>query len=152
MVMAVPDEYRMPGSQARIALIASSFEELLGRPLIATGADVVAALWNAPLAIVAHGTQDDPIFFFGNRAALAAFECDVAAFTRMPSRLSAEAPLRDERKALLERVAAQGYIDDYAGVRISSSGRRFVIAGAVVWNLQVPNGELVGQAAAFTPP
>jgi hypothetical protein len=150
--MAVPDEYRMPGSQARIALIASSFARLLGRPLVEEGSDSVAALWDAPPAIVAHGVEDDPIFFFGNRAALRAFECDVAAFVQMPSRLSAEAPLREERQALLDRVSVRGYIDDYAGIRISAAGRRFVIAGAVVWNLIDARGNRHGQAAAFRPP
>ena len=32
-------------------------------------------------------------------------------------------------------VSAHGYIDDYSGVRISASGRRFVIRDAVVWNV-----------------
>ena len=135
--------------QRRIALVASSFERLLGRPLVATAGDVVANLWHAPAAIVAHGIEPDPIFFFGNRRALELFESDVAAFTRMPSRLSAEAPLREERQALLERVAREGFIDDYAGVRITARGRRFRIDGAIVWNILDDTGKRHGQAATF---
>ncbi|MCT2401070.1 MEKHLA domain-containing protein [Novosphingobium mangrovi (ex Huang et al. 2023)] len=149
--MAVPSLYREPERAARIALIADSHARLLGRPLSGPADDVVAALWDSPLAILAHGTEQDPVFFFGNKAALAAFETDVEAFTRMPSRLSAEAPLREERQALLDRVTANGFIDDYAGVRISARGRRFRIGPAVVWNLIDESGRRHGQAACFTP-
>lgn len=146
----VPEQYRAPANSARIALIAESFARLLHRPLVTPGEDVVAALWQAPRVVVAHGTEEDPVFFFGNRAALAAFECEVEAFTRMPSRLSAEAPLRDERQRLLDRVTRDGFIDDYAGIRISASGRRFRIEGAIVWNLVDAAGVRRGQAATFT--
>lgn len=148
----VPALYREPERMRRIALIAESHDRLLGRTLVTGCADVVAALWSAPLAIVAHGVERDPRFFFGNAAALAAFETDVEAFAGMPSRLSAEAPLRGERQALLDRVAAQGFIDDYAGVRISARGRRFRIGPATVWNLIDNQGQAHGQAACFAPP
>lgn len=132
----------------RVALIAESFERLLGRPL-ATGPDVVQALWDLPAAVVAHGTEDDPLFFYANAAALQAFDTERAAFIGMPSRLSAEAPERAERQALLERVSQGGFIDDYAGVRISATGRRFRIENAVVWNLVDADGTVHGQAATF---
>lgn len=145
----VPPQYRTPETAARIALIAESFARLLGRPLVEGGGDVIAALWEVPVAVVAHGVEPDPVFFFGNRAALTAFDSDLAAFTAMPSRLSAEAPLREERQRLLDRVTRDGFIDDYAGVRISASGRRFRIENAVVWNLVDGQGLRQGQAACF---
>ena len=146
--MDLPEAFTTPAARARIALIAESFVRLLGRPLV-TADDPVAALWHAPFAVVAHGTEADPLFFFGNRAALAAFETDLDAFVGMPSRLSAEAPLREERQMLLNRVSAHGFIDDYAGVRISAKGRRFRIENAVVWNLIDAEGVRHGQAAMF---
>lgn len=149
--MDLPELYREPARAARIALIASSFARLLGRPLAPTKADPVVALWSAPDPIVAHGTESDPVFYFGNQAALAAFECDVETFTAMPSRLSAEAPLRDERQALMEQVAAQGFVDDYRGVRISAKGKRFRMTSGIVWNVLDQSGTRVGQAATFTP-
>lgn len=133
----------------RVELIADSFRHLLGRPLLPdTGADAWAALWHAPAVIVAHGTEADPVFFYGNRLALELFEMDFATFTRLPSRCSAEPLARAERERLLQRVGRDGYIDDYAGVRISASGRRFRIEQAVVWNL-LDAGALHGQAATF---
>lgn len=147
--IAVPAAYSGTAIEARIALIAESFARLLGRPLVAPGGPLAAALWHAPQAIVAHGTEDDPLFFFGNRAALVRFETTVDQFVGMPSRRSAEAPLRDERQALLDRVMRDGYIDDYAGIRISAWGTRFAIRDAIVWNLIDAHGLRHGQAAAF---
>ena len=146
----IPKLYR--ADAARIALIAKSHRRLTGRALVEISPDPVATLWSAPLAIVAHGTEADPLFFFGNAAALDAFELPVERFIGMPSRYSAEPDERSARQALLDRVSARGYIDDYTGVRISDSGRRFTIAQATVWNLIDANGTRHGQAAAFLPP
>ncbi len=143
---AVPEAFR---ADPRVGLIAESFARLLGRPLVASGGVPADALWTAPLAIVAHGTEADPLFFFANRAALLRFETALECFVGMPSRLSAEAPLREERQALLERVTRHGFIDDYAGIRISARGTRFPIRDAVVWNLLDAEGRRHGQAAAF---
>ncbi len=51
---------------------------------------------------------------------------------------------------MLERVTRDGFIDDYAGVRISARGRRFRIEQAVVWNLVDRVGRHHGQAATFS--
>lgn len=142
----VPAQYRAQAEQ--VERIASSYETLIGKPLV-EGDDPVAALWGAAPAIVAHGTEADPIFFFGNRSALKLFETDLATFTAMPSRLSAEASLRAERDALMDRVRANGFIDDYSGIRISASAKRFRIEQATVWNLNDETGAVHGQAAAF---
>lgn len=146
----VPPSYR--ADAVRIALIAESHARLLGRPLADDAADPVAALWSAPLVIVAHGREADPRFFFGNAAALAAFETSLDAFVGMPSRFSAEPDERSARAVLLDRVTRDGFIADYAGVRISAKGRRFTIRDAAVWNLVDAKGVVHGQAAAFEAP
>ena len=66
-----------------------------------------------------------------------------------PSRLTAEPVHRDERARLLERTTRQGFVDDYAGVRISRSGKRFRIEQAIVWNVLDGEGRIHGQAATF---
>lgn len=146
----IPPLFRLPDRADRVAMIARSFALLLGRPLVQAGDDLLQAMWEAPRAILAHGTEDDPVLFFGNRYALDAFETDLESLLTMPSRLTAEAPQRDERQALLERVAADGFIDDYAGVRISAKGNRFTIEKAIVWNVFDDAGRRLGQAATFT--
>jgi len=42
-----------------------------------------------------------------------------------------------------------GFIDNYSGVRIAKTGRRFRIAQATVWDLLTPDGVPCGQAAMF---
>jgi hypothetical protein len=139
----------MESAGPRLALIAASFQLLTGKPLVPEGADIAQALWLSPAAIVAHGTQPDPVFFFGNRRALDLFEMTPEQFIALPSRLSAEAPLREERAAVMARVLRDGFIDDYSGIRVSARGRRFQIRNAVVWNLLDAAGSLHGQAALF---
>ncbi len=134
-------------------LIVESHQRVVGRPLVPAQTDDGAlwrALWNAPRVVVAHGTQPDPVFCYGNRLALELFELDWAAFTALPSRYSAEPLAREERAALLDRVSRFGFIDDYAGVRISSTGKRFRISRATVWNLIDIQGLYRGQAASFS--
>lgn len=151
----VPPLFLQPEMTGRLALLADSFQHLLGRALVAVDGDsptdLVSALWSAATPIVAHGTEADPVFFFANCAALAAFESTLEQFTAMPSRYSAEAPDRAERQALLDRVSKHGYADDYRGVRITAKGRKFVITDGIVWNLTDQEGRLHGQAATFQP-
>jgi peroxiredoxin len=136
--------------QALLELIANSFKRLTGQPLLPPGAPIREAMWHANAVIVAHDTQADPVFFYGNRAALDVFEYAFEDFTRLPSRLSAEPLERAARARLLDRVRREGFINDYSGVRISSSGRRFEITNAVVWNLIDHAGRIHGQAATFS--
>jgi hypothetical protein len=98
---------------------------------------------------VSHATEADPVFWFANRAAQALWEMDWEHFTRTPSRLSAEPDERATREALLRRAAERGYIEDYRGVRVSASGRRFAIEGVVLWDLTDERGVRSGQAATF---
>lgn len=128
----------------------TSYQRLTGSPLIdpALGDEAaVAALEAAPFALLSHGCEADPLFNYGNRCARALFELSWEELTRMPSHLSAEPLLREERERLLARVAQHGYIADYSGVRISSSGKRFRISNATVWNVEGEDGTPCGQAA-----
>ncbi len=128
----------------RLALLGESFARLTGRPLAAGG-----DLWHAPAAIVAHGTEDVPRFFYGNATALALFRMDAAAFIGLPSYKSAEAALREERAAMLARLEAADVVTGYHGVRIAADGTRFRIVNAVIWNLVDSGGQRHGQAAWF---
>lgn len=131
------------------ALLTTSFHRLAGRPLVDSSADSRWLYETAPFALLAHDRSEDPRFFYANKTAQACFEYDWAELIGMPSRLSAEAPDREERQRLLDQVSTKGFIDNYRGLRIAKSGRRFWIEGATVWQLFRPNGEHVGQAAVF---
>lgn len=132
--------------------MARSLRQWTGRDLLPgnlAGEALARALYEAPFVLVSHGTEPDPVLNYGNGTALGLWQLDWDAFTHLPSRYTAEAPNREERARLLEAVTRQGYIDDYSGVRISSTGRRFRIARATVWNLVAPDGSRAGQAAMF---
>ena len=103
----------------------------------------------APSCVLAHNTDPDPRFIYANRAAQSLFEYSWDEFITLPSRLSAEAPIRDERQRLLDIVARDGFTSGYAGVRIAKSGRRFRIEDGVLWQLREPDGTLRGVAATF---
>lgn len=137
--------------QAHAELLQDSFRRLTGRSLPAAdaGPDTARALYEAPFVVVSHDTQPDPVFDYANRCAQAVFEMDWEAFVRTPSRLSAEPVHRDARAALMTRVSRDGFIDDYRGIRVTATGRRFRIEQAVVWNLVDADGRLHGQAATF---
>jgi hypothetical protein len=100
------------------------------------------------LVVVSHDGAEDPVFNYASKAALDLWEMDWETFTSTPSRFSAEPDEREARAELLRRVTEDGYVDDYCGVRISSSGKRFEVRDAYVWN--VYDGDTrVGQAALF---
>lgn len=131
-----------------VCQLLASYQRLLGKPLL-TGDDVAQQAFNAPFALLSHNTADDPIFNYANHTALNLFELDWQQLCHLPSRLSAEPVNQMARAALLEQVSRNGYIDNYRGIRISRTGRRFQIDRAVVWNVYDDFGAYIGQAACF---
>jgi hypothetical protein len=142
-----------PPSDARLRLLAESYQRLTGKPLLpALPQDEEAlreALWHATFAIVAHGTEADPIFFYGNQYALRRFGMDFEEFAQLPSRFSAEPIAQEAREHVLRKVAEQGYIDGYSGMRVAKGGYRFMITDCTIWNLVDIAGMHHGQAAIF---
>lgn len=144
-----PDNGYLDG---HIALLRRSLRTLTGRDLIdgdPPPQDAAERIYYAPFALLSHDTFPDPLFTYANACALALFELNWEELVRMPSRLTAEPGDRAERARLLARAETHGYIDDYAGVRISRTGRRFVIEGVTLWNLADAQGRYKGQAAVF---
>ncbi|OQK16386.1 MEKHLA domain-containing protein [Methyloprofundus sedimenti] len=133
-------------------LLISSYHRWTGKDLVKpehSDGDMYRALFQAPYAVVSHNTEDIPIFNYGNQTALSVFEMDWTEFTSLASQKSAEPVNQAERERLLARVSKLGFIDDYKGVRISSTGRHFLIENATVWNVVDARGEYYGQAAVF---
>ncbi|WP_261539477.1 MEKHLA domain-containing protein [Burkholderia multivorans] len=132
-------------------LLADSYRRLLNRPLVPddlNAADGAAWLYDAaPFGILAHDTSADPVFVYGNKRAQAIFEYGWDELTGLPSRLSAEPMERRERQSFLEKVARDGFVSDYRGVRVTKSGKRFWIERATVWQLVDARGIVRGQAA-----
>ncbi len=135
--------------QAFFDLLTGSYARLVGAPLVPEGQSAAWLYDEAAFVVVAHNADADPRFVYANKAAQACFEYPWEKFVTLPSRLSAEAPNREERARILEAVSREGFISGYRGVRISKSGRRFWIEDGVVWQLIDADGVTRGQAATF---
>ncbi|MEQ9407760.1 MAG: MEKHLA domain-containing protein [Fuerstiella sp.] len=149
--LASPDPWSDADWVRRTQLMLNSYQKFVGRELLNRSDAVSDArrLFEAPFVVVAHGTQDDPLLNYGNQAALELWKLTLDELIGMPSRKTAEPMHRDERAELLRRTREFGYIDDYTGIRIASTGDRFRIHRATVWNVVDEQNRYVGQAAAF---
>lgn len=137
---------------AHTLCLARSLKHFTGRELYpgpTTPVVLAEKVFAATFVLVSHGTESDPVLNYGNQTALDLWEMSWAELTGTPSRFTAEAPNREERARLLAEVTTRGFIDDYSGVRISKSGRRFRIHRATVWNLLTESSQPCGQAAMF---
>ena len=134
-------------------LLLNSFRHWLGRDLIerkGSPEEKAKALYYAQFVVVSHGMEADPILKYGNKIALDLWELDWERFTKTPSRLTAEPVNQAERERMLAQAQEKGFIDDYKGVRISGTGKRFLVERAIVWNVVGAEGEQLGQAATFS--
>lgn len=136
-----------------VQLLLDSFRLWTGRELIErTGSRDRQArdLFCAPFVVVSHNAQMDPILNYGNRVALDLWEMAWDEFCHTPSRLTAEPVNQGERARMLADAQARGHIIDYCGVRISKTGRRFLVEHALVWNVVDVGRQTIGQAATFS--
>ncbi len=148
-----PEPWRDPAWQRQTRIMLDSFRRFVGRELIAREGDAeqqARNLFEAPFVVAAHNTESDPILNYGNRAALRIWEMDLETFLKTPSRHTAEPMARDERARMLAQAAEQGFFDNYRGIRIASSGRRFEIRRAIVWNIVDKENRPAGQGATFS--
>jgi len=130
-----------------------SFRHWIGRDLLdrfGSSEEQAKDLFAAPVIVVSHGTEADPILNYGNQAALDLWEVTWEGLIHMPSRQTAEPVNQQERAHMLRLVEQQGYYDRYRGVRISSTGHRFLVEDALVWNVLDGQARRIGQAATFS--
>ena len=141
------------GCRCLFVLLPGSFSRLLGESLICLEQDnQQAARWlyeEAPYCVLAHNTDPDPIFIYGNKAAQTTFEYQWEELTSLHSRLTAEEQDREERQGLLDLVKRDGFATGYRGLRIAKSGRRLWIENVTVWQLIDRGGVLHGQGAVY---
>jgi len=75
---------------------------------------------------------------------------DWETLIKTPSKNTTEAISQEEREALLKEANRKGYITNYGGVRVSSTGKRYNITDIILWNLTDNNNQFCGQAATFS--
>jgi PAS domain-containing protein len=130
--------------------ICENYQFLSGKPILTKrSASFAQDIYQAPFALLAHTAERDPRFVYANEYALSTFCYTWRELIGKPSRLSAEAPDRQERQRLLNEVSEKGIVHDYSGIRITSDGVRFVISEATVWNVVDERAGTLGQAAMF---
>jgi hypothetical protein len=139
--------------ESHVRLLLDSFRHFTGKNLIQpdlSSREQARELFRASFVVLSHDCRLDPLLNYANHTGLRLFELRWKELISLPSRLTAEPIHRDERAQLLSRVMEDGYIDDYTGVRISRTGRRFLIEQATVWSLRDERGSPYGQAATFS--
>ncbi|BAQ63383.1 MEKHLA domain-containing protein [Geminocystis sp. NIES-3709] len=100
--------------------------------------------------VYSHNTDLDPIYNYSNKKGLELWEMDWQQLTNTPSRMTTQPLLREEREKLLQETISKGYIQNYQGIRISRTGKKYLIKDITVWNLTDNEGKFCGQAATFS--
>ena len=134
-------------------LLLNSSRHWIGRELLERAGDRASqahALFLSPFVVVSHGMEEDPLLNYGNQVALELWGMTWEDLRRTPSRLTAEPTNQAEREWMLEQAKTRGYLGTYRGVRITSTGRRFLVENALIWNVVDAEGQRVGQAARFS--
>lgn len=144
--------WQLPAIIYHTQRLIKSFQQWTGHSLIQKSnspEETAQSLFEAPFVVVSHGTEADPIFNYANQLALDLWELDWQQFIRTPSRATAESVEWVDREQLLAAAKQHGYIDNYQGVRISSTGKRFRIKNVILWEVLDEKGDRCGQAATF---
>ena len=132
--------------------MAQSFQHWTGRTLLEgewEPPELARRLYEAPFVLLSHGSEPDPLFNYANLTAQRLWELEWEELIGMPSRKTAEAVARGERSKALGNALRGGFVENYSGIRISSTGRRFLIEHGIIWNVRDEAGALHGQAATF---
>lgn len=147
----------------RAVEILDSFRRHLGRELVERSGDLAEdarRLFDLPLAVLAHDTSPAPLLDWVNLAAARAFDATPETLLGRPSAATAPAEAIADRQHLFTLLAEHGFVTGYSGVRISLTGRRFIIDDVTVLTLADTSGRQAGHAAvigktrpaAVTPP
>jgi MEKHLA domain len=135
-----------------VGLLVNSLRQLKGDCLVDSSLSMeeqAKQIFNAPYVLLAHNATADPVFQYANKMGLTLFELSWDELTNLHSKYSAEPQNRYARETLLNEVSAKGYADNYSGIRISKTGKRFEIKAATVWNIVDSDNVKCGQAAMF---
>lgn len=136
-----------------VNLVLTSYAHWTGEELLTRSGTIreqAQQVFSAPFVLASHGVEPDPILNYGNAQALELWEMTWQEFVSTPSRMTAEPMNQAERAQMLQEAATQGLIRNYRGVRISRTGKRFLVEQAIVWNVIDQYHNKVGQAATFS--
>ncbi|MEM8673395.1 MAG: MEKHLA domain-containing protein [Cyanobacteria bacterium P01_G01_bin.67] len=133
-------------------IMAASYQQILGDKLIEPDykpSELAKTLFYAPFVLVSHNNQAEPIYNYANQTALQLWSLSWEQFTETPSAATTEPDARSDRQKMLQQAQERGYIDNYQGIRIASTGKKFMIEQVKLWNLTDESEKKCGQAATF---
>jgi len=136
----------------RATVILDSFRRCVGRELIDRSGDAAEdarRLFDLPLAVLAHDTAPQPLLDWANQAAARAFDATPESLLGKLSSATAPPDATADRHQLFEILARRGFVTGYSGVRISFTGRRFIIDDVTVFALVDEAGRPAGHAAVI---
>ena len=140
--------------QAFIARIAEAFTRVTGTDFEEeTGlprGNLGEGAWSGDFALLTHRGDQQATLNYGNATALRLWECGWEEFVGLPSVATAPAEAVEARADMMQRVARDGFVRGYGGVRISRKGRLFRIENGIVWRLLEAAGESFGVGAFFS--
>ena len=156
----MPSENAFPwlGNQKLLLaeLLLATHLEAFSQPLVAETPEEQSRLsrcqklFRCGFPVLAHGTGDDPRLTYANAAALQLWETNWEALIGLPSRCTAPEEEQKERRSALGQAKRLEAMTGYCGIRVSRTGRRFMIRNARIWTLQDGERQISGQAACFS--
>ncbi len=115
-----------------------------------TPEELARKIYEADFALISHdNTEPYPLLNYGNAVAQELWEMPWEKLRHTQSRYTAEPTRLADRERVLQQVRDQGFVDDYMGIRISRTKKRFQIGPATIWNICDEEKQYFGQAAMF---
>ena len=101
-------------------------------------------------AVLSHGTQEDPIYCYFNKAAFLQFKWSEDEIYQLPSRYSAPSGYdRDTREKDIEKSVLEDYSELSSVVRQTKDGELFEMVNVILWNVYDDDGQRIGQTALY---
>ncbi len=134
-----------------VRLILNSHEQAFNYPLLKKQSDMQNSknLFSQQLVILAHDNSKDPILVYANALALKLWEKTWEEMIGMPSRLTAPEEEQKQREIAIKNALNKISITNYEGIRITSTGKLFLIKKAKIWKIWDEQSQTFGQAASF---
>lgn len=106
-------------------------------------------IFKATFCLLSSDLSADPVLNYGNQTALDLWEMTWDELTSTLSRDTAQPDRQSDRDELMRKVNEKNFVSGYSGMRVSKSGREFMIKNVTIWNLFDDNGKTYGRAAWF---
>jgi hypothetical protein len=106
-------------------------------------------VFEAPFCLLSSDLSTDPILNYGNQRALDLWEMSWEELTSTCSRDTAKPDKQSDRDELMRQVNEKNFVTGYNGMRVSKSGKEFIIKDVTIWNLFDSDGKPYGRAAWF---